>query len=67
MKRNELRQPYPAHTGGWRSAPPLPIKPKQKPLSFWKVMAGIIVMGIIIGAAVSLALAGLRDTGAFHG
>lgn len=67
MKRNELRQPYPAHTGGWRSAPSLRIQPKPEPVSFWKVMGSIIVTGVIIGGAVSGVLAVLSGMGAFHG
>lgn len=67
MKRNDMRHPYPAHSGVWRASASPRIRPNTQPMNFWHVMGGIILAGGIIGAAVGFALAALRGTGAFHG
>lgn len=67
MRRRELRQRYPAHHGDWCGALIAPrIQPQRKPLTFWHVLGGIAVSGLMIIAAVSCVMAALRGLGAFH-
>lgn len=67
MNRNDLRHPYPAHTGNWRAAPPQRVKPAPKPLTFWHVLGGIAVMAVIIEALLSAVMAVVRGLGLMHG
>jgi hypothetical protein len=56
MKRQDLRDRFPAHSGRWVHERKRPPQPDERPLSFGALMLGVVCYAVVLCAIVGVAL-----------